>query len=206
MTAKLPPDAKHHIHPGLVTLAVPLTSLNPDPRNARSHDDRNLEAVVGSYRDHGQRKPIVVQLRADNGTPMVIRAGNASAEAAKKLGWTHIAAVVVDEPDKEAKRYALRDNRTADLAEWHLPNLGAELRDLKGAGVDVSDLGWEPFEFQPLMEAEWKPPDNDGTTFDTPGKFHNIRFADGEFEALQARLGSKPTAAAIMAALGANKE
>src|SRR5689334_11477827 len=131
MTSQLPPDAVHHIHPGLVTLAVPVGGLTPDPRNARSHDERNLDAVVASYRDHGQRKPIVVQLKSDAGLAMVIRAGNASVLAAKKLGWTHIAAVVVDEPDKAAKKYALRDNRTADLAEWNLPNLGAELRDLK---------------------------------------------------------------------------
>lgn len=193
---------KHQIHNSLASLAVAIKDLTPDPRNARSHDDRNLAAVMESFRQHGQVKPIVVQAKADDGKTMVIRAGNASTEAASKLGWTHIAAVVLDVPDAEAKAYALRDNRTADLAEWDLPNLGAELRDLKDMGVDVSTLGWEPFEYEPLMEAEWKPPEQTNEEFDPPGKATSIRFTEEQIETIkQAVGGRKVTAEAIVARL-----
>jgi len=193
---------KHQIHSSLAHLAVEIATLTPDPRNARAHDERNLKAVMDSLREHGQVKPIVVQRVSDGGKPNVIRAGNASTEAASRLGWTHVAAVILDVPDKEAKAYALRDNRTADLAEWDLPNLGAELRDLQESGVDVSLLGWEAFEYEPLMEAEWKPPENTGEEFDTPGKGTSIKFTEEQIEAVKAAVGGKKvTAAAIVARL-----
>lgn len=119
---------KHQIHSALAALAIEIRDLTPDPRNARQHDERNLAAVVRSLEEHGQVKPIVVQLRSDKGASNVIRAGNATTAAASRLGWTHVAAVVLDVKDKEARAYALRDNRTADLAEWDLPNLGGEPR------------------------------------------------------------------------------
>lgn len=194
---------KHQIHSSLAHLAVEIAKLTPDPRNARAHDERNLRAVEESFREHGQVKPIVVQLKSDDGKAMVIRAGNASTEVASRMGWTHIAAVVLDVPDKEAKAYALRDNRSADLAEWDLPNLGAELRELKEAGVDVSTLGWEPFEYEPLMEAEWKPPEETGEEFDNPAKLTAIKFTDEQLEDIKRVVGGKGkvTAEAIVARL-----
>lgn len=192
----------HQIHSSLAGLAVEISTLTPDPRNARQHDERNLKAVIDSFREHGQVKPIVVQRVSDKGLPMVIRAGNASTTAAKALGWTHIAAVVLDVSDKEARAYALRDNRTADLAEWDLPNLGAELRALKDDGFDVTTLGWEAFEYEPLMEAEWKPAPKNDEEFTHPGKKHNVSFTDAEFEQLKSLLGKKPSGADILKRLG----
>lgn len=196
---------KHQIHKDLASLAVEIGSLTPDPRNARAHDSRNIDAVKTSLTAHGQVKPIVVQLRSDAGLSMVIRAGNASTDAAKALGWTHIAAIVLDVPDKDAKAYALRDNRTADLAEWDLPNLGAEMRELSDAGVDVASLGWAPYEYEPLMEAEWKPPENSGEAFDTPGRGHSMKFTADEWaRVLAANDGKKPTPEQIINALTAD--
>lgn len=194
----------HQIHSSLAGLAVEISSLTPDPRNARAHDERNLKAVEDSLREHGQVKPIVVQRVSDKGLAMVIRAGNATTEAASRMGWSHVAAVVLDVGDKEARAYALRDNRSADLAEWDLPNLGAELRDLKADGFDVSTLGWEPFEYEPLMEAEWTPPGQTGEEFDPPGKGHSIKFTEDQFETLKQSIGgTKPTAETIIARLTA---
>ena len=101
------------IHPSLQHLSVALDALTPDPENARVHTDRNLDAIAGSLSVYGQRKPIVVQRDG-----MIVRAGNGTVEAARRLGWTEIAAVVVDEADIRAAAYGLADNRTAELASW----------------------------------------------------------------------------------------
>lgn len=101
---------------------VRIVDLTPDPANARKHSRRNVETIANSLRLFGQRKPLVVQ---KNG--MVVRAGNATLEAAKSLGWQEIAAVVVDEQDATAVQYALADNRTAELAEWDEDALIAQL-------------------------------------------------------------------------------
>lgn len=55
----------------------------------------------------------------------------------------------------EERAYALVDNRSAELAGWGFPELAATLKGLIGAGVDVTLLGWEPFEIEPLIQAEF---------------------------------------------------
>lgn len=83
-----------------------------DPRNARRHGQRNLEAVTESLRRFGLQKPIVVDA---NG---VVLAGNATLQAAKALGWTEIAVMRSQLTGAEAAAFAVADNRTAELAEW----------------------------------------------------------------------------------------
>lgn len=177
-----------------------MATLKPDPRNARGHDERNLKSIVDSYRDHGQRKPLVVQ-RRDNGD-LVIRAGNGQYEAAKQLGWTEIAVVIVDESDTDARKYALRDNRTAELARWDLENLGAEMRELHAVGVDIADVGWAPFEAEPLMAAEWKKSDITDEDFQVPDKRVGLMFTRAQWEALKTFLATKPTAEEVLKRLG----
>ena len=133
--------AVQHIAEALRALAVPIGSVNPDAANARRHPERNLDAIVASLSRFGQRAPIVVQKQG-----MIVRAGNGRLEAAKKLGWTHIAAVIVDESSVDATAFAIADNRTSDLAEWDdetlaslLDTLPAELRD--AAGYSEGELG-----------------------------------------------------------------
>jgi DNA modification methylase len=97
----------------LRSLALPIESLVPDPANARTHDEKNLASIKASLSRFGQRLPIVVQKQG-----MIVRAGNGRLLAARELGWTHMAAVVVDESEVEATAFAIADNRSAELAEW----------------------------------------------------------------------------------------
>lgn len=106
-------DLNATIVPGLHSLVVPIGTLNLDEENVRKHDERNIESIKESLKKFKQRKPIIVQ--ASN---MRVEAGNGTFIAAKRLGWTHIAAIVVDEDDVSAVSYAIADNRTAELAEW----------------------------------------------------------------------------------------
>lgn len=133
-----------HIHPSLRGLAVELKRLTPDPKNARKHDQRNIDAIRESLAEHGQRKPLVAQ---QAGKKLIVRAGNGTLEAAKALGWTHLAVVVVEEDDRAASRYALRDNRTAELAAWDDEALRHALRECAESVEDIAALGW--------TEREW---------------------------------------------------
>jgi len=133
--------------------AVPTNTLAFDPKNARKHSERNLEAIMESLRRFGQRMPIVVQKQG-----MVVRAGNGRLTAARKLGWTQIAAVIVDEKDADAAAFALADNRTAELAEWDWQMLAEVLDDIK---VDAPEfdpilLGWNEAELEGLdLASAW---------------------------------------------------
>lgn len=115
-----------------------ISTLESDPNNARKHSDKNIKAIVDSLQKFGQRKPIVV-----HGTTVI--AGNGTLEAAKTLGWEYIevAKVPSDWDMETAKAFALADNRTAELAEWDLEILTAQLQDLEQEGYDVAELGFD---------------------------------------------------------------
>jgi hypothetical protein len=177
-------DISYIVEP-LRMLAEPIEDLNEDSNNARRHNDRNLAAIEFSLNKFGQRKPIVVQREG-----MVVRAGNGTLAAARRLGWSHIAAVIVDEPHDAATAFALADNRSGELAEWDWTKLGEQLGELNDS-VDLQGLGWEAYELEPLLSAagEWNPEgDDDGDLLDgalgsggeeleTPMKGRNVRFS-----------------------------
>ena len=119
-------------------MKISITNLSLDPKNARKHSARNLEAIAASLEKFGQRKPIVVHRG-------VVLAGNGTLEAAKSLGWTEIdVAEVPDDWDNDtAKAYALADNRTAELAEWDESELAKQLLELQDADWDITELGFD---------------------------------------------------------------
>lgn len=119
---------------------VPIRDLKTDPRNARKHSAKNIEAIAKSLAEFGQRRPLVVR----NG---IVLAGNGTLEAAKRLGWEEVAVTTVPASwsNEQARAFALADNRTAELAEWNhdallesLQEIGEDL--LEAAGFVAADL------------------------------------------------------------------
>jgi len=136
----------HQIADQLQPLAFRVSDLTPDPANARRHPHRNLEAIKASLSSYGQRKPLVVRCEG-----FVVEAGNGTLEAAKALGWTHVAAVLVDDDPITATGYAIADNRTAELAEWDEQALSALLAELQAEDLDLDALGWSDDELSQLL-------------------------------------------------------
>ncbi len=135
-----------HIAEPLRHLAVPIETLVLDPANARVHDEKNLAAIQASLGRFGQRLPLVVQKQG-----MVIRAGNGRVVAAKALGWTHIAAVVVDESEVEAVAFAIADNRSAELASWDDACLARLLKSLPEDALAAT--GYSGDDFTDLLDS-----------------------------------------------------
>lgn len=126
-----------------------LGQLLADPANPRTHDERNISAIMASLREHGQVEPLLVQAS----TGMVI-AGNGRREAMARLGWTEATCSVVDVDDTQARKLSIALNRSGELAGWdeavltkHLQALG-ELED-----YDLGDLGFDESELQQLVAA-----------------------------------------------------
>lgn len=122
----------------LAVEVVPVGSLQLDPKNARTHGRRNLDAIKASLVAFGQRRPLVVMPDG------VVIAGNGTLEAITELGWAEVAVTRLpkDWTREQAKAYALADNRTAELAAWDDDVLLESLTDLKTAGWDVEGIGW----------------------------------------------------------------
>lgn len=127
-----------NIAPALAPLATPIDDLELLPGNPRIGD---VDAVAASYRRFGQRKPIVAR-RGPDGRGVVL-AGNHQLQAARQLGWTHIAVVWVDDDDATASAYALADNRTAELGSYDDAALAALITQVADHDAALlADTGW----------------------------------------------------------------
>lgn len=121
-------------------LAEPIDSLVPLKRNPRRGD---VEVLKGLLRRFGQRKPITVRAETRE-----ITAGNHLWTAAKELGMTEIAAVVIDEDEASAIGWALGENRSNEVGtndqtmlDELLAELAADAPDLIGvAGYDLDSV------------------------------------------------------------------
>jgi hypothetical protein len=136
----------HNIHESITSLARPLEDLVHLQGNPRIG---NIDAIAASYQEFGQVRPIVVRPNTD-GTATVI-AGNHQLEAARRLGWTHIAVVEMDADDSRAMAFALADNRTNELGHTDDTLLHAAMEYIiDDFGDLLEDLGWDEFELAML--------------------------------------------------------
>lgn len=123
----------------MIVETVPVAYLSQDPANARTHDDKNIAAIMASLRRFGQQKPIVVD------TSNVVRAGNGMLEAAMRLGWETVECVRSGLMGPDAVAYAIADNRTNDLSRFDNEILRAQLEAMDAelqmcAGYDEVDI------------------------------------------------------------------
>jgi ParB-like chromosome segregation protein Spo0J len=118
---------------------VKISSLTSDPRNARKHSTRNIDAIKSSLKRFGQQKPIVVDAAG------VVRAGNGTLAAAEALGWNEIQVVRTELNEAEAVAFGVADNKTAELGEWD-PDV------LLALNVDLEALGFSEGETAEICE------------------------------------------------------
>lgn len=110
---------------------VPLGAVQRDPRNARRHDRRNLDAIKASLARFGQQRPILVDAQG------VLIAGEGTLTAAAELGWPTIEVKRSALSGAEARAYALADNRTTDLSTWDEDELRRTAEELEEAGAEL---------------------------------------------------------------------
>ncbi len=127
--------ALSYITESLRPLAIACDTLVLDPANARKHPEKNLSAVKASLRVYGHAKPIVVNRRGN-----VVEAGNGTLEAARALGWSHVAAVLVDDDATTAAGFGIADNRSAELAEWDQEALDALLATVSSDDAELQEM------------------------------------------------------------------
>ena len=121
-------------------LAVPVDSLQPYHKNARTHDTM---IITDSLTRHGQFRPIVVNRGTLTGRQNEILAGNGTWDSAKMLNWPMIAVTFVDVSEDTAARIVLVDNKANDEAGYDdrlLAELLGSLPDLDGTGFVQDEL------------------------------------------------------------------
>jgi ParB-like chromosome segregation protein Spo0J len=134
---------------------VPIDSVRPDPQNANTHPQRNIEAIMRSLKRFGQRVPIVTNADGE------IKKGSGTWLAAKKLKWTTIQITRSNLSPTELKAYAIADNRASDLSEWDWEILAEQLAEMAGQGVDTEDLGYTEEEYEEILASIQEDLDDD---------------------------------------------
>lgn len=123
-----------------------LGDIHPYERNPRIND-KAVEPVMKSIEKDGYRARIIVDKDG------VIIAGHTRYEAMKRLGWTEAEVWIADDmtPEQIAD-YRIRDNLTADFAEWDFSELEAEIEEMD-LDFDMSEFeGFEDNDLPPILE------------------------------------------------------
>jgi hypothetical protein len=155
-----------------VAKVVPIGDLEVDPGNLRQHDARSDSGIEASLKRFGPARSIVVDGKG------VVRAGNGTLEAARRVGITDVL-VVEPKPGQlvavrrsdwspsEATGYAISDNRLTDLSSFDPDGLEQTLRALQDEDFDLNSVGFTDAEVDALFgveggeevddpQAEWK--------------------------------------------------
>lgn len=136
-------------------LETPIKELRPLPGNPRKGA---TEAIIASYTQYGQTKPIVVYEDEDGEKTVV--AGNHQLMAAKEMGWDRIAAIVLPWDEKNAVGYALADNRVSELGSTDNDLLFDMLSDVIEDIPELFEaLEWDDFELAAIAPTDTEMPE-----------------------------------------------
>jgi hypothetical protein len=135
---------------------VRISALEPDPENARLHDENNIDTISMSLAEFGQVENIVVQK-----SRMRIIGGHGRITALKRLNHEFADVNLLDLTDTQAKALGLLLNRSAELAEWDYKTLAFSMKELQSSGYDIDKLGWQKHEYETLLAADWSPSEID---------------------------------------------
>lgn len=130
-----------------------ISSLRPDPRNARKRTERSAGMIAKSLEKFGAARSIVIDETGQ------ILAGHGTIEAAAQVGIENLLVVPADgntivavqrsdlTPEQKAQ-YAIADNRASDLSDWD-----ADVLQALAAEHDLSDW-WSADELAELADAD----------------------------------------------------
>jgi hypothetical protein len=129
---------------------LPIESLHPNPRNARTHSRKQLKKIAASIRNCGFIGAIIVD---DKG---MILAGHGRWLAAQMVGHAEVPTVTIDHLSAARKRaYVLADNRIAEQAGWDRELLAIEFGELgellPAEGLDISLTGFDAGEIDAII-------------------------------------------------------
>jgi DNA modification methylase len=133
-----------------------ISDLQPSPRNARTHSDRQIAEIASSISNFGFVNPVLVDEKGQ------IIAGHGRYAAAKRLGLTEVPAIVLDHLSATQKKaLMLADNKIALNAGWDETLLAAALEEIliEDIDFDVTSMGFATAEIDLFLDPDRKAPD-----------------------------------------------
>lgn len=129
---------------------VPIESLRPNPRNARTHSKKQVNQIANSILRFGWTYPLVVE---EN---VILLAGHGRLLAAQQLGLKEIPVIVLSNLSETEKRaFMLADNKIAANSGWDHRILAKEVGELSRLlpeiDLNIEITGFSTAEIEPLL-------------------------------------------------------
>ncbi|MFM6932213.1 MAG: site-specific DNA-methyltransferase [Novosphingobium sp.] len=132
----------------LAIIELPITSLKPYARNARTHSKKQVRQIASSIERFGFVNPVLISDANE------IIAGHGRVEAAKLLGLGSVPTVMLSHmSDAERRAYILADNKLAENAGWDREILAIELQGLIDLNFEVELTGFSLAEIDFTLDA-----------------------------------------------------
>ena len=131
-----------HCHPKIELVAP--SSLKPNPRNARTHTDKQIAQIATSIERFGWLVPIIADKEG------MITAGHGRWVAAKHMELAEVPVIRAQFlTDADRRAFALAENRIADLSGWDEDLLTEELTFLfeDGYGLEITGFSTADLDF-----------------------------------------------------------
>nr|DAT53248.1 MAG TPA: ParB protein [Caudoviricetes sp.] len=140
----------------------PLSEITPYAKNAKKHDQTQIDNVAESIKQYGFVQPIVVDRDG------VIVIGHCRALAAKKLGMETVPCVCVDDlTPEQVKALRLVDNKSNE-SDWDFDLLADELPELDLSAFDF-DWGLPDDQTEEVVEDDVPEVDEKSEPITKPG-------------------------------------
>ena len=132
-----------------------VADLVPHPRNPNTHSTAQIELLAKIIAAQGWRSPVVVSKRSG-----FVVAGHARLKAAERLGLDSVPVnVQIFKTEADEWAHLVADNRIAELAEMDFKLSAELLKELDTLNLDLDLTGFLEHEREPLMAADWEPPE-----------------------------------------------
>jgi len=142
---------------------VPIDSIKPSPKNARTHPPEQIAQIARSIKDNDWTKPIIVDEKGE------ILAGHGAHMAAQQLGLIEVPIIRRAGLTAAQKRaYRIADNKIAEGSGWDTQLLAAEFTDLAKMGYDVTLTGFSQTDIDFMLKPPVVP-DNEPPTPEAKG-------------------------------------
>ena len=123
-----------------------IDDLTPYEKNARTHDEYQIEKLKNSLKEFGFINPVIID---ENNMILV---GHGRIMGAKELGIETVPCIRIKYlTDDQKKAYILADNKLSDLGGWDLDLLNEELISID---LDMSMFGFDEIELDDIEDTE----------------------------------------------------
>lgn len=134
----------------------PLAELKAYPGNPRTHDERQITALMAAFTEFGFRGAILINEES------TILSGHGRAEAARRLGMETVPVMVAKGlTEAQQRAYVIADNKLSQLSKWDAEQLKIEMDLLVQDDFNIELTGFNTSEIDLMFDGVETPKTGD---------------------------------------------